>query len=545
MTTQVSILTDGSVRTGMRSEPRGPRWLSGGPAFIASFAFGFPSATGGASLLVAGWLLVAAGLTGLVPAARAMELPRLFPDYVGVTLPPIIAPLNFRIQEPGDSFRVELHSTKGPSIVISRASPVIRIPPKAWSSLLHANPGQPLYWDISARTAASGWTRFARITNSIAREEIDSWLSYRLLKPVFNYYMYLGIYQRNLESFEQKLILKNDKFDHGCLNCHTPLHRSPNTFALNIRGGAGKNPMMLVTSNHASRVEKTMGYLAWHPSGRLLAFSGNKFFLFFHTRGETRDIYDANSDLGLYRVDSNTVVYPPAISASERNESWPAWSPDGRHLYFSSAAPLPRDQFRQVRYDLMRVSFDIDSNQWGEPERMISSAELGRSVCQPNLSPDGRFLLVTLCDNGNFPIYQSDSDLHVMDLATRRLRRLEINSLEADTWHSWSSNSRWVTFSSKRIDGLFARPHLSYVDERGEFHKAFVLPQKDPAFYGFCLNTFNVPELMQGPVTIPERDLARAIVAPGKGLAPQGPSGPSRPNSPTGHVPVTSPPSRE
>jgi dipeptidyl aminopeptidase/acylaminoacyl peptidase len=155
---------------------------------------------------------------------------------------------------------------------------------------------------------------------------------------------------------------------------------------------------------------------------------------------------------------------------------------------------------------------------------MISDAETGLSILQPKISPDGRYLLVTLCKDGSFPIFKSDSDLYVMDLATRRLRRPEINSDQADTWHSWSSNSRWVVFSSKRIDGLLARPYFSYVDEHGEFHKPFVLPQEDPAFYGFCLNTFNVPELMQGPVTVKERDLARAVVEPRKVLTPQGPA---------------------
>jgi hypothetical protein len=118
-----------------------------------------------------------------------------------------------------------------------------------------------------------------------------------------------------------------------------------------------------------------------------------------------------------------------------------------------------------------------------------------------------------------------------MELATRKLRRLEVNSDQADTWHSWSSNSRWVVFSSKRIDGLFARPHFSYVDELGKFHKPFVLPQADPSFYGFCLNTFNVPELMRGPVTIKESELIRAIVEPRRVLTPAGPAGPSSPGS--------------
>jgi WD40-like Beta Propeller Repeat len=490
-------------------------------------------------------LLATACLAGGPLQPQAAELPRLFPDYIGVTLPPNIAPLNFKIQEPGASYRVELRSSKGPPIAISSQNPAIRIPPKAWANLLHANPGEPFYWDISAQAATSGWTRFATVTNQIAREEIDGWLAYRLLKPIFNFYKHLGIYQRNLESFDQRVILEKDKFDQGCLNCHTPLNRNPNTFAFNIRAYGGKSPMILVVSNQAARVEKTMGYLAWHPSGRLLAFSANKLTQYFHTRGETRDVYDANSDLGIYHIDSNTVSYPPAIAAPGRNETWPAWSPDGRYLYFSSAAPQPLQKNRSIRYDLMRASFDIQTGQWGQPELMISAAETEQSVCEPKISPDGRFLLVTLCEYGNFPIHQSNSDLYVMDLANRKLRRLDINSDQADTWHSWSSNSRWVVFSSKRIDGLLARPHFSYVDAQGEFHKPFVLPQEDPTFYGFCLNTFNVPELMQGPVTIAERELARAIVQPRKLLTPQGPAGPSSPGSPSGQDQSNYQPTRE
>jgi hypothetical protein len=485
------------------------------------------------------WTLICRSLAiiGLVSsplAVWAAEPPRLFPDYIGITLPPNIAPLNFRIQEPGRSYQVELRSTQGPPISIHSPTPTIRIPLKAWSNLLRANPGQPLYWDVSVQSASSGWTRFATVTNHIAREEIDAWLAYRLLKPIFSFYRQLGIYQRNLEAFDQKTILEKEKYDEGCLNCHIPANRRPDTFAFNIRAHEGKNPMIMVISNQVTRVERTMGYLAWHPSGRWLAFSANKFSLFFHTRGETQDVYDAKSDLGIYDVDSNRIAFPPAIAAPDRNETWPTWSPDGRYLYFSSAPPRPVEKFREIRYDLMRVSFDPQTFQWDPPELVISAEKTGMSICQAKISPDGRFLLVTVCHYGSFPIHQTDSDLWVMDLATRQFHALGINSDRADTWHSWSSNSRWVVFSSKRLDGVFARPYFSYVDEQGQFHKPFVLPQEDPTFYGFCLQTYNVPELMQGPVTVKERDLVRAIVAPGRVLTPEGPAGPASAGSPSG-----------
>jgi len=85
-----------------------------------------------------------------------------------------------------------------------------------------------------------------------------------------------------------------------------------------------------------------------------------------------------------------------------------------------------------------------------------------------------------------------------MDLKSRKYRRLTCNSAQSDSWHCWSSNSRWIVFSSKRDNGWLARPYFSYIDANGREHKPFVLPQKDPAFYDTWLKTYNVPELVSG-----------------------------------------------
>ena len=480
--------------------------------------------------LLTRWLCWVWLLWGFVPTGQAAgapdsgaRLPRLAPDYVGVTIPPNIAPLNFRVLEPGSHYRVTLRAMRGSPLEVSSRHPEIRFPIAAWRALLLANVGEPLLCEVSVRGTNGQWITFQTITNQVAREEIDRTLTYRLLKPLYSLYANVGLYQRDLESFTQRPIIENQRFGGGCVNCHTPLNRQPDTFAFHTRGTNSVHPMVLVRSNQAVRVDKTMGYLAWHPSGRLLAYSGNKLSLFYHTqvRGETRDVFDAASNLGIYRVDSNTFANPPPIALTNRNETWPSWSPDGRHLYFCSAPPLPVDEFRQVRYDLVRVAYDIDRDQWGEPETLLAAQMSGGSAAQPRVSPDGRFLLFTMSKYGNFPIYQANADLFVMDLATREFSRPEINSDRADSWHCWSSNSRWVVFSSKRLDGLFARPFFTYVDAQGRFHKPFVLPQEDPAYYDSYLKTFNVPELVRGPITIPEADLARAITRPQTILVPK------------------------
>jgi hypothetical protein len=490
-----------------------------------------------------GWraALAAAGLMlclapgGNLSAAEAVPQttrpPRLSPDYAGVVIPPNIAPLNFKVQEPGARYQVEVYSLKSERISVSSRNSSICIPAGKWRALLRANAGRPLFFDVSVRDARGQWNRFQTVTNSIALEEIDRCLVYRLLKPLYSLYVNVGIYQRDLESFDERPVLENGKTQKGCLNCHTPLNHRPDTFAFHTRSQGKIQPMILVVSNQVAQVDKTMGYLSWHPSGRLLAFSANKLNLFYHTHGETRDVFDSASNLGIYRLDSNSIVVPPPIALPDRNETWPSWSPDGRYLYYCSAPRLPFEKFRQVRYDLMRVSYDIEQDHWGEPEMLLPAQQSGLSAAQPRVSPNGRWLVFTLAKYGNFPIYQPSADLYLIDLKTRECRRLAINSDQADSWHDWSSNGRWLVFSSKRLDGLFARPFFSYVDDEGQFYKPFLLPQADPAFYESYPKTFNVPQLVQGPVTVKESDLARAVLNPLKILSPTGDTHPPAPES--------------
>ncbi len=466
-------------------------------------------------------VLPAKAVPATEPPSATAGSPKIFPDYAGITLPPNIAPLNFRVEEPGSYFRVAMCSTAGTPIVLSDRKGLFQFPAEEWHMLLQANAGNPLYVDISVRGANGEWRRFNAITNSIAREPIDPYIAYRLLKPLYNTFVNLGIYQRHIEAFKEKPILENNRFNQNCLNCHTFLNRRADTFVFHTRLSSKVHPMLLVRSNEVARVNQTMGYISWHPSGRLLAFSANKLSMFSHTVGETRDVYDANSNLGIYRVDSNTVVYPPPIARPDRNETWPSWSPDGRHLYFCSAEPHPVKNFKDIKYDLMRVSYDIENDKWGEVEMVLASRDSGLSAAEPRVSPDGRWLLFTMAQFGHFPIYRRDSDLYLMDLGTGNYHRLDINSDEADSWHCWSSNGRWVVFSSKRLDGLFARPHFTYVDTEGRFHKPFLLPQEDPAFYDTYLKTFNAPEFVLGPVTVTQDQLADAINNPKIVLVPK------------------------
>ena len=483
--------------------------------------------------LCAAVFLLAAGCFGAREKSAGIEnyesvqrTARIDPDYAGTVIPPNIAPLNFSVQEPGAEYRIEIRSTQGAAIVVASSMPQIEIPSTSWKKLLAANRGEKVYFDIYIREHEEQWRRFAPLVSEIAAEGIDPYLAYRLLKPLYNKYVNIGIYQRNLETYDETAILENRNADRACINCHTFVKNQPDPMVIQTRSRHGLT-MLLARDGKVTTVDtrtpfnsSPAAYTSWHPGGRHMVFSVNKVSLFFHTDPlqETRDVFDAGSDLALYTVASNTLTTTAAISDPGRAENWPEWSPDGRYLYFSSATVLPIERFKEVRYDLMRLSWDVESGAWGKLETVLSAAETGLSITQPKVSPDGRFLVCTMAAYGNFPVFLASSDLYMVDLESGHYRRLDINSEQADSWHAWSSNGRWLVFSSKRRDGLFAKPYFSYVDAEGRVHKPVLMPQRDPQFYDSFIKTYNVPVFITGPVRARQRDLAKAIYEPSNPL---------------------------
>jgi hypothetical protein len=441
------------------------------------------------------------------------------PDYTGIILPPNIAPLNFSIKETGKEFFVRIYADKGGEIkIVSKKSKII-IPLEKWRPLLNANCGGKLFFDIYVKNEQNNWNKYPAITNSIAEEQIDPTIAYRLIKPIFNRWHSVGIYQRNLTNYDESVIVHGESFEHGCVNCHTFLNNSPDKMLFGIRSEKYGAATIFKNGKAVNRIGTKFTYTAWHPSGKLAVYSTNKINEFFHASGmEVRGVVDLDSALLYYRVDTKTVGTNPAIADKARLETYPAWSPDGKYLYFCSApitwtdnGKIPPDGYENIKYDLMRIRYDVDNDRWGQLETVLPAEKTGLSILLPRISPDGRFLLFCMCKYGCFPIYSQDSDLYMMDLQTGQYNKLDINSEYSESWHSWSSNSRWIAFSSKRQGGMFTRTYFSYVDKSGKAHKPFVLPQEDPAFYGSFLKTYSVPELITGPVAVSSRELAGAV----------------------------------
>ena len=364
------------------------------------------------------------------------------------------------------------------------------------------------------------WKAFRPFKISV-KEEIDPYISYRLIPPGYQGWQKMGIYQRDLTSYRQSAILSNDLTDGNCMNCHTTAGGDPSKSVFHVRAAHGGTMLIDgdVIEKLNTKTDSTLSALVypfWHPSGDCIAFSVNKTLQSFYNHGDNRiEVYDMASDVVVYDVRTKEIAWSPLTKREDRFETFPAFSPDGKWLYFCSAqaVDMPKEH-KKVRYGLYRIAFNAQDMRFGDQlECLYDAPAEGYSVSFPRISPDGRFLCFTRHGYGNFSIWHKDADLWMMDLETLEKWPLEAaNSPETDSFHSWSANGRWMVFSSRRGDGLYTRPYFTYIDSEGQASKPFLLPQKDPtAYYKRLMDSYNLPAFMNGPMKMSKHRIVSEI----------------------------------
>ena len=453
-------------------------------------------------------------------ASPAGTLPTIWPDYVGVTVPASIAPLDFTL--PGaDALDVLLTAPDGTTLRSSGKSST-RFSEKGWKTLLQRSTGDSLTVTVSG-LYGSAWRRFDPFGIYVSKDEIDYGLTYRLIEPGYQIYSHMGVYERELGSFRQRPLLENTQFD-GCVNCHASRPQDPGTWTLHIRGSHGATLLRLNGKIQAynTKTDSTLGFCVypyWHPTGRYLAYSTNNTRQGFHMQADKLiEVFDLDSDIQIYDLERNELITAPQVKRPEIWETFPVFSPDGRTLYYTAAVKVEiPGELPQSKYNLMKVSFDPETGAIGEDVALlVDAAAEGKSLCFPRPSYDGRYLMYTLCDYGTFPIWHHEADLWLLDLATGERRPIdEVNSADTDSFHNWSSNSRWFVFSSRRDDGLFTCLYIAHFDENGRAGKPFLLPQRDPKnYYEDLFRSYNVPEFVTGPVPLDRIRAQKAINSP-------------------------------
>lgn len=453
------------------------------------------------------WLMTACSLQP-TDVRKTDALPPIYPDYTDVTIPINIAPLNFLIRDDVEAVQV----TAGDITITTRGNEVV-FDEDDWRELLAANT------DIEVKVTIlknGKWTEYRSFHWQVVKDKVDPYLTYRLIEPDYEIWNNLQIKQRCVENFEEGALCDYRLANNQCMNCHVTGNQNPNLSMMYVRGPQGgailnqEGKLRKLAIKTSDMISGSV-YYGFSPSGSYITFSTNIIIPAFHSQANKRlEVYDSKSDVYVADLKENRIIRSPLLSDSLAFETFPTFSPDGKYIYYCAAAhvQLPRD-LKQLQYALVRIPFDEKTGKIGN---QVDTLFNKKSVCHPRISPDGRYIVYTIADYGTFPIWHQESDLQMMDLQTGRIDTMAVvNSDKSDTYHSWSSNSRWLVFASKRDNGLYGKPYFCYIDRQGKAHKPFVLPQKSPSFYDQTLKSFNAPELSKGKIPFDAVDVERLL----------------------------------
>ena len=445
--------------------------------------------------------------------------PDIFPDYRDVTVPVNIAPMNFEmLSDEGLGWRVVIRGVSD-SLIIRSDEGLISFRMGQWRRLLQENAGGQLSVKVLEKRE-DGWYAYLPFIVHISEDEIDPYIAYRLIPPGYSLWREMSIRQRNLETFREKTIYSNTQGKGNCVNCHSFCDRDPDRMLFHMRAElAGtyifRDGMQEKLDTKTDQTISALVYPYWHPSGKFVTFSVNRTNQLLHTTDPNRiEVFDEASDVVIYDIDNHQIVTSDFLSSESSFETFPTFSPDGRSLYFCSSKavePMP-ERYKDVRYSLCRIAFDPETCSFGSKVDTLYNAETrGGSVSFPRISPDGRHLVFTLSGYGNFSIWHKDADLYVADLQAGTVKPMTaLNSDDVESYHSWSSDSRWMVFSSRRDDGHYTKPYISYVDAEGNAHKPFLLPQKDPKkYYGMLMFSYNIPEFVSDRIDLDGREIVK------------------------------------
>ncbi len=187
--------------------------------------------------------------------------------------------------------------------------------------------------------------------------------------------------------------------------------------------------------------------------------------------------------LVVYDTETGSFKPLPGADDPEYVQSNPTWSPDGKYIVFARAKAYRKDSLAKAtsvlldekdvpefvndkepfKFDLYRVPFN--DGRGGQPEPIEGASHDGKSNYFAKFSPDGKWIV--FCKAENYMLLMPDSELYIVPAEGGEARRLRANTPRMNSWHSWSSNGRWLVFSSK-ANTAYTQLFLTHIDEDGQ-----------------------------------------------------------------------------
>lgn len=450
-------------------------------------------------------------------------MPPIFPDYTETTIPPNIAPLRFLLADTCETKKAAATFECGAERITVWAADghSIAIGSQAWRRLTKNAAGRVITVKVTAHIDGQ-WVGYAPFNLYVATDSIDPYIVYSRMDPDCRVTGHVGLYERCLESFHERPIFTSDMIQGGGIGPAIFCQHNAQRMLLPLRDASACT--LLTDSNDIEKLNTTSipglpspTHAAWHPSGRYIAFAVD--------RSARQDARETASNIVIYDITKHELFTSPQLFSDSTSATQPAFSPDGETLYFCATSQMAITRSDSAKYHLCALAFNIhgghrfgrkvDTLYHSRPappqptKRKSDKTPPKRPEVRPNgsaaypcPSPDGRYLLFTTADFGCRPADCPASDLALYDL--KRKAYLPIDTLcsdgYAETAQAWSSNGRWIVYTSRSIDGLYDYLFIAHLAPNGRPDKPFLLPLKAADGYRRTLQSFAAPTLITAPI---------------------------------------------
>ncbi|MBW1813297.1 MAG: PD40 domain-containing protein [Deltaproteobacteria bacterium] len=193
--------------------------------------------------------------------------------------------------------------------------------------------------------------------------------------------------------------------------------------------------------------------------------------------------YYLTGNISVYDVENKILTPLPGASGESIREFWPYFSPNGETISFSRNSETNDS-------DIYVVPFN--NGKGGNPTPLKGASEKGVREYFQRYSPDGKWIIFNRV-SGTGDNFLESSDLYLLPASGGVPKKLECSKEGVlDSVASWSSDSRWISFTSRRYKNE-SRIFFAEIDDKGCAYPPAKMPNQEvkeagdrPAYHHAC-----------------------------------------------------------